>query len=74
RVLAASGTTAALLSLAGAATAGALGDLLGIVLMLNVSAGLFITAGLVSLMLPATEPRGELVDDAGQGETAPSKS
>ncbi len=74
RVLAASGTTAALLSLAGAATAGALGDLLGIVLMLNVSAGLFIAAGLVSLMLPATEPQGELVDDVGQGATAPSNS
>lgn len=66
RVLAASGTTAALLSLAGAAAAGALGDLLGVVPMLNASAALFILAGLAALLLPATRPEGDAV-----GRTAP---
>ncbi len=56
RVLAASGTTIAFLSLSGAAVAGTLGDALGVVPMLHVYAALSILAGLVALKLPAAAP------------------
>jgi predicted MFS family arabinose efflux permease len=51
RVLGASDANMTLFSLGGAVTAGALGNVLGTVPMLNISAGLFILAGLVALLL-----------------------
>jgi MFS family permease len=62
RVMGALSTTAALVWLGGSALSGTLGDVLGVVLMLNVSAGLLILTGLVGLLVrrePCRKTTGE---------------
>jgi hypothetical protein len=55
-VFGALGASGALLSLAGAATAGLAAEAVGIVPMLNVSAGLIVLAGLVVLRVFSGRP------------------
>src|SRR5262249_54146386 len=57
RLFGALGTTQALLMLIGTASAGALGDQLGVITVLNLQGGGYILAGLIGLtMLSATAP------------------
>jgi MFS family permease len=73
RVFGALGASGALLSLLGAATGGALAELVGIVPMLNVAAGLIVLAGLVVLRAfrdRPDAPRHESVVEVATGGTA----